>query len=85
MKHKNWMKLGSAVPSKGTRKSKSFWYQAAWGAPGSWIPKIKISKRVVKHERGSGVWPPPNSKENPRLSKIESYKAVVSRKDLDDS
>ena len=24
-----------------------FWNPAAWGAPGSWIPKIKISKRVV--------------------------------------
>ena len=35
------------------------------------------SKRGAQHERGSGVWPPPNSKENPDSQKSSPIKLLI--------
>jgi hypothetical protein len=37
----------------------------------------KVAKRVVLHERGSGVWPPPISKENPDSQKSSPIKLLI--------
>ena len=34
---------------------------------------VLASKSAVQHERGSGVWPPPNSKENPGYVLLGAY------------
>ena len=43
-----------------------------------------LAKRVVQHdsqhERGSGVWPPPNSKENPDSQKSSLIKLLILKK-----
>ena len=42
--------------------------------------RLPVYKKVVQHERGSGVWPPPNSKENPDSQKSSPIKLLILKK-----